>query len=274
VVREPATPRALPTGPHTVRLSGVSAGWPGAPTCLRDVDLVLAPGRRVAVVGDSGAGKSTLAAVLLRFLDPSAGRYLIDDIDATTCAGDDVRAVVVAVGQDSYLFDHTVRANLLLARPTAGEDELWSALDGVDLADWLRAQPKGLDTPVGAGGARLSGGQARRLVIARALLAQPEVLLLDEPTEHLDRRAARALLADLDRLTAGRTTLVITHDLRGLERFDEIVVLRGGDVVERGTHDQLLAAHGTYCELWLSRDQSPGSFRTSASFHHAGDARR
>jgi ABC-type transport system involved in cytochrome bd biosynthesis fused ATPase/permease subunit len=183
---------------------------------------------------------------------------LINGVDATGCATDDVRSIVVAAGQDSYLFDNTVRANLLLARPAAAEPDLWAALEGVGLAAWLRDQPKGLDTPVGAGGGRLSGGQVRRLVIARALLADPEVLLLDEPTEHLDRATADALMDDLNGLTRGRTTLLITHDLRGLAHFDEILVLSGGRVAQRGTYGDLVAAPGAFHRLLEVGTKDPG----------------
>jgi ATP-binding cassette, subfamily C, bacterial CydC len=223
----------VPLGPgrHTLRVDGVTAGWPGGPAVLHDVDLVLTPGRRVAVVGESGSGKSTLAAVLLRFLDPTAGAVLLDGVDTRAMAADDVRRVVTTCGQDAHLFDSTVRANLALARPGASDDELWAALDQARLGDWLRAQPRGLDTGVGPSGSALSGGQARRLALARALLSGAEILILDEPTEHLDPETATELLRDLLDATRGRTTLLITHQLDGLEDVDEIVTLAHGRVV-------------------------------------------
>lgn len=249
-VAEPDVPTVLPPGPHAVRLDNLCAGWPGGPTVLSGIDLDLTPGRRVAVVGPSGSGKSTLAATLLRFLDPRAGRYLLAGVDVRHLRADEVRGVVGTCGQDAYLFDSTIRANLALARPGAADELLWAALDEARLGTWVREQPSGLDTPVGAGGSRLSGGQARRLTLARTLLADPEIVVLDEPTEHLDSDTADALTRDLLAATAGRTTLLITHRLVGLEQVDEIVVLEAGRVVQRGAHRDLVEAPGPYRELW------------------------
>ena len=225
-VAEPDHPEPLGPGRHSVRVDGLSAGWPDGPTVLRDVDLVLTPGRRIAVTGASGAGKSTLAAVLLRFLDPSAGAVLVDGTDMRAMAADDVRALFAVCGQDAHLFDSTVRANLVLARPGASDEELWAALDQARLGDWLRAQPLGLDTHVGTSGSALSGGQHRRLALARALLSGAEILILDEPTEHLDPETAAELMQDLLAATHGRTTLLITHQLDSLDSMDEVVELR------------------------------------------------
>lgn len=230
-VTEPVHPVPLGPGPHTLRVESLSAGWPGGPTVLHDIDLVLTPGRRVAVVGESGAGKSTLAAVLLRFLDPTAGAVLLDGTDTRTMAADDVRRVVTTCGQDAHLFDSTVRANLVLARPGASDDELWTALDQARLGEWLRVQPLGLDTHVGPSGSALSGGQARRLALARALLSGAEILILDEPTEHLDPETAQELMRDLLDATTGRTTLLITHQIDGLEDVDDILTLAHGRAV-------------------------------------------
>ncbi|HVE25662.1 MAG TPA: thiol reductant ABC exporter subunit CydC [Sporichthya sp.] len=236
-VSEPDSPVALPAGPHTLRVEALTAGWPGHAPVLHDVDLVLTPGRRVALVGESGSGKSTLAAVLLRFLDPTSGAVLLDGIDTRKLAAEDLRTVVATCGQDAYLFDSTIRANLLLARPAAAEPELWDALDQARLGDWVRAQPLGLDTAVGSAGSALSGGQARRLLLARALLSGAEILVLDEPTEHLDPQTAAELMRDLLAATTGRTTLLITHQLDGLSDVDAIVVLDGGRVIGGAVRD-------------------------------------
>jgi thiol reductant ABC exporter CydC subunit len=236
-VSEPGSPVALPAGPHTLHVEALTAGWPGHAPVLHDVDLVLTPGRRVALVGESGSGKSTLAAVLLRFLDPTSGAVLLDGIDTRNLAAEDLRTVVATCGQDAYLFDSTIRANLLLARPAAAEPELWDALDQARLGDWVRAQPLGLDTAVGSAGSALSGGQARRLLLARALLSGAEILLLDEPTEHLDPQTAAELMRDLLAATTGRTTLLITHQLDGLSDVDAIVVLDGGRVIGGAVRD-------------------------------------
>ncbi|WP_211177447.1 thiol reductant ABC exporter subunit CydC [Pseudonocardia acidicola] len=253
---EPATPAALPEPPHALRVERLRVRWPGAARpALDGVDLELGPGRRVAVVGPSGAGKSTLVAVLLRFLDPTAGRVTLGGVDITTLAGDDVRRVVKLCAQDAHVFDTSIGENVRLARRDAGPDEVRAALAGARLLDWVDGLPAGLDTPVGEHGCRVSGGQRQRIALARALLADPPVLLLDEPTEHLDVAVADALAAELVAATAGRTTLLVTHRLAVLEAVDEVVVLDGGRVVERGTHLRLLAGGGPYRRMWdLERD--------------------
>jgi thiol reductant ABC exporter CydC subunit len=249
-VAEPTSAGAVPPGPHTLRLESMTAGWPGGPDILTAIDLELTPGRRVAVVGASGAGKSTLAAVLLRFLEPHAGSYRIGGIDVRALRTDDVRRIVGTCGQNAYLFDSTIRANLLISCPEADDDRLWAALDRARIGDWVRRLPLGLGTSVGAGGTRVSGGQARRLTLARTLLADPQIVVLDEPTEHLDPDTADALTADLLAATADRTTLLITHRLAGLDAVDEVIVLDAGRVVQRGTHAQLVDRPGPYRQLW------------------------
>ncbi|NBM19213.1 thiol reductant ABC exporter subunit CydC, partial [Streptomyces sp. GC420] len=250
-VREPADPVPLPSpSALPLRLRGLTAVWPGRTTpALHGIDLDLTPGRRIAVVGPSGAGKTTLAHVLLRFLDPAAGRYTLAGTDATAVAGDDVRRVVGLCAQDAHLFDSSLRENLRLARPGATDTELRSALAAARLDTWVRALPGGLDTPVGEHGARLSGGQRRRLALARALLAGFPVLVLDEPAEHLDLPTADALTADLLTATRGRATVLITHRLAGLEDVDEILVLDHGRAVQRGTWAELMAVPGPLRDL-------------------------
>ncbi|QMV22558.1 thiol reductant ABC exporter subunit CydD [Streptomyces sp. SCUT-3] len=245
-VREPAEPAAAPPSPFPVRLRGITARHPGqSRPALAGIDLDLAPGRRVAVVGASGSGKTTLAHVLLRFLDPEAGSFTLAGRDATALAGDDVRRSIGLCAQDAHLFDSTLRENLRLARPGATDDDLRQVLGRARLLDWVDSLPDGLDTLVGEHGARLSGGQRQRLALARALLADFPVLVLDEPAEHLDLATADALTADLLAATEGRSTLMITHRLAGLEgRVDEVVVLDGGEVVQRGGWDELAAADG------------------------------
>ena len=256
-VPEPDEPVPLPdAGPWPVRLRGASASWPDsgpdAPAAVTDLDLDLEPGRRVAVVGASGAGKSTLAAVLLRFVDLSAGTYTIAGRDARTVASDQVRRVVGLCAQDAHVFDSTLRENLRLARPDCDETAMRSALARARLLGWVDALPDGLDTHVGERGAHLSAGERQRLALARALLADFPVLVLDEPTANLDPATADTLTDDLLTATEGRTTLLITHRLTGLDRVDEIVVLQAGRVVERGTPAALLAADGPYQRQWSS----------------------
>ncbi|MEV5548076.1 thiol reductant ABC exporter subunit CydD [Streptomyces sp. NPDC052309] len=244
-VREPERPRQAPVSPFPVVLKGLAARHPGQDReAVSELDLTLDQGRRIAVVGPSGSGKTTLAQVLLRFLDADAGSYTLAGVDAYALDGDDVRGLVGLCAQDAHLFDSSVRENLLLARKDATEAELRDALARARLLEWADGLPDGLDTLVGEHGARLSGGQRQRLALARALLADFPVLVLDEPAEHLDLPTADALTADLLAATEGRTTLLITHRLAGLEAVDEVVVLGEGRVVQRGTFHELAAVPG------------------------------
>ena len=249
-VTEPHLATPLPLGAPHLRLRGVTARWGGSgKDVLHGVDLDLAPGSRVAVVGSSGAGKSTLVSLLVRFVE-YGGSATLGGVELRDLASDDVRRVVGLSAQDAHVFDSSIAANLRLAAPDADDATLEAALDRVGLSDLVAELPHGLDTAVGEHGSRLSGGQRRRLLLARSLLADPEVLVLDEPTEHLDEGASAQLVADLLELTRGRTTLLVTHRLSGLEDVDEIVVLEGGVVVERGTHAALVASDGTYADRW------------------------
>ena len=268
-VREPERPRQAPASPFPVALKGLAARHDGQDRdALAGLDLTLDEGRRIAVVGPSGSGKTTLAQVLLRFLDPEAGSYTLAGVDAYALDGDDVRRLVGLCAQDAHLFDSSVRENLLLARKDATEDELRDALRRARLLDWADGLPDGLDTLVGEHGARLSGGQRQRLALTRALLADFPVLVLDEPAEHLDLPTADALTADLLAATEGRTTLLITHRLAGLEAVDEVVVLGEGRVVQRGTYGELAAVEGplrAMAEREAATEVLVGAVSTSAS---------
>ncbi|MEV6190897.1 thiol reductant ABC exporter subunit CydD [Streptomyces sp. NPDC051920] len=249
-VREPEQPRPAPASPFPLRLSGLRARYAGQDRdALAGLDLTLEKGRRIAVVGTSGAGKTTLAQVLLRFLDPEAGTFTLAGDDARGMDGDAVRRLIGLCAQDAHLFDSTVRENLLLARKDATEAALRDALGRARLLDWADGLPDGLDTPIGEHGARLSGGQRQRLALARALLADFPVLVLDEPAEHLDLPTADALTADLLVATEGRTTLLITHRLAGLDAVDEVIVLARGRVVQRGSFAELSAVEGPLREM-------------------------
>ena len=233
-VTDPPIPLPAPSDPATIALESVTASY-GADEepALRGVDLTLHPGRRVALVGPSGAGKTTVTNLLLRFLDPEAGRVTIAGNDLRDYLQRDARRMIALAGQEAHLFDSTIRANLLLARPAATEAELEGALDRARIGDWVRSLPDGLETLVGEEGVRLSGGQRQRIVVARALLADAPVLVLDEPTAHLDPETASKLIADLLEAADDRSVLLITHRPEGLDLVDEVLTLDAGRIVKR-----------------------------------------
>jgi ATP-binding cassette, subfamily C, bacterial CydC len=228
-VQDPAKPLPPPSRPATVALEQVTARYaPREPPALNGFDLRLDPGRRIALVGSSGAGKTTVTNLLLRFLDPEEGRVTLAGRDVRDLGQRDVRATFALAGQNAYVFGSTIRANLSLARPSATDDELWDVLRRARLADWVSSLPDGLETLVGEEGTQLSGGQRQRLTLARALLSDAPVLLLDEPTAHLDPETADALVRDVFAAADGRSVLLITHRPEGLDLADEIVTLDGG----------------------------------------------
>ncbi len=246
-VSEPAHPVPLPAPPYRLDVAGLSARWsPDGPDVIAELDLAVAPGRRVAVVGPSGSGKSTLAAVLVRFLEPSAGQVRLGGVDTRTLTGDEVRTVVGLLTDEARLFDTTIAENLRIADRDADDRRLRAALAQARLLDWVDSLPAGLDTMVGEHGARLSGGQRRRLALARVLLADFPILVLDEPTEHLDEPTARALTADLLDATRGRTTVLITHRPITLDDVDDIVTLdrRSGAILMTALRTGRAAAAG------------------------------
>jgi ATP-binding cassette, subfamily C, bacterial CydC len=260
-VREPHHPRRLPPGPVTITMRDATVRYEenDGPPALDSVSLELPPGRRVALVGANGAGKSTLAAVLLRFRDLSGGTALLNGHDLASYAADDVRSVIGGCPQDPHLFDTTIRDNLRLARPGASDEELEAAAARARLLAWIKSLPRGWDTRVGTHGAAVSGGERQRLALARAFLADPALLILDEPTAHLDPDSRQALTADLLHATEGRSVLFITHERDGLDQVDQIVVLDHGRVAERGSHDELRHAGGPYQRMWESEHDPPVS---------------
>jgi ATP-binding cassette, subfamily C, bacterial CydC len=223
-VVDPVAPAAAPSWPFAVALEDVRALYaPGERPALDGVSLRLEPGCRVALVGPSGAGKTTVVNLLLRFLDPEAGRVTLAGRDLREYRQEDVRRAIAVAGQDSHLFSASIRENVCLARPGASDGEIERALRRARLWPWVAGLPDGLDTAVGEEGRELSGGQRQRLVLARALLVDAPVLVLDEPTAHLDPSTARALVDDVFAAVAGRSVLLITHRLEGLELVDEII---------------------------------------------------
>ncbi|MFL5589588.1 MAG: thiol reductant ABC exporter subunit CydC [Ktedonobacteraceae bacterium] len=217
---------------------------------LERIAFAVRPGSRVAVVGPSGSGKSTLVRLVLRFWDPTRGAIRLDGQDIRKYALSDLRSVIGTVAQDTHLFNGTIRDNLLLARPEASDSEMEQVLEQVQLAEFIKQLPDGFETWVGEQGLRLSGGERQRLAVARALLKNAPLLILDEATANLDSLTECALLDTLDVLMRGRTTLMITHRLVAMERMNEILVLNSGRVCERGTHSQLLAAESLYRRMF------------------------
>jgi thiol reductant ABC exporter CydC subunit len=237
-VRSTQEPCPLPDPPFTFELRDLSARWAsGAPRVLNGIDLTLTPAEHVAITGASGSGKSTLAAVLLRFLDPEqAGTVLLNGVDVCDLAADDVRRVVGCVASDAHIFASNLRENLRLARPAATDRELVAVLRRVRLGEWYDGLPSGLDTPLGERGALISGGERRRIALARALLADQPILVLDEPTEGLDEPTATALMADLLDASAGRTVVLLTHRAEGLDLVSRIYDLVDGRLVRTELH--------------------------------------
>jgi ATP-binding cassette subfamily C protein CydC len=225
-VTDPADPLPLPRRPFTLALEDVRVRYgPGERPALDGVSLELEPGGRVALLGRSGSGKTTVVNLLLRFVDPEAGRVTLDGRDLGDYRQEDVRRAVAVADQDSHLFSTTIRENLRLARPECTDDELADALRRARILDWVRSLPDGWNTLVGEEGRELSGGQRQRLVVARALLANARVLVLDEPTAHLDGPTAERLIDDVLDAAAERAVLLITHRPEGLDRMDEVVRL-------------------------------------------------
>lgn len=217
---------------------------------LRDIDIEVRPGRMLAVVGPSGSGKSTMASLIPRLYDVTSGSINLDGYDIRTLRQDDLRARIGIVAQDSHLFHDTIRANLSYSRPSATEPELDEACETAQILEVVKRLPDGYDTVVGERGYRLSGGEKQRLAIARLLLKNPAVVVLDEATSHLDTENETEVQKALRAAMNGRTSVVIAHRLSTIVDADEIVVLDDGRIVERGRHSELLTANGLYAELW------------------------
>jgi len=267
----------VPDGPVSVDFENVHFGYPsadkvslasleevalldkrGGVEVLHDVSFRAEPGQVVALVGSSGAGKSTIAQLVPRLYDVESGAVRLAGVDVRDLSSESIRETLGMVTQDGHLFHDSVRANLLLARPEASEDELWEVLARARLDAVVRSLPDSLDTIVGERGYRLSGGERQRLTIARLLLARPRVVILDEATAHLDSTSEAAVQAALGEALAGRTAVVIAHRLSTVRAADAILVVEDGKIVERGTHIDLLAAGGRYEELYRTQfDEAP-----------------
>ncbi|ADI05471.1 putative ABC transporter ATPase and permease component [Streptomyces bingchenggensis BCW-1] len=283
LIAEKPDARPVPEGPVSVEFDRVDFGYPSADKVslasleevatldtrsgeqvLHEVSFRAEPGQMVALVGSSGAGKSTIAQLLPRLYDADGGAVRLSDVDVRDLTAESIRRTLGMVTQDGHLFHDSIRANLLLARPEAAEEELWEVLRRARLDGLIAALPDGLDTVVGERGYRLSGGERQRLTIARLLLARPRVVILDEATAHLDSTSEAAVQEALAEALDGRTAVVIAHRLSTVRAADLILVVEDGRIVERGTHTALLAAGGRYEELYRTQFEQPSPLSEAA----------
>jgi ATP-binding cassette subfamily C protein CydC len=255
LVSEPAQPLPMPSD-CTLQVENLRFRYAeGEPYALDDITFTLPHGSAFAIVGGSGGGKTTLVNLLLRFWDYQEGLIALGGVDIRQLSSAALRARIGVVTQQTYLFNTTIRENLLIAKRDATEEQIIAATQRAQLHEFIMRLPEGYQTRVGEFGVNLSGGERQRLAIARALLKDAPLLILDEPTANLDAQTERDLLSALQALMQGRTTLLITHRLVALEQMAQILVLQHGKLVERGTHTELLAKDGAYRHLYTTQRQ-------------------
>jgi len=278
LIAEPESPRPVPSGGISMEFRDVRFSYPaatafslasleevatldtrGGEEVLHGLTFTAEPGRLIALVGSSGAGKSTVSALAARLYDVDSGAIRLSGVDLRELSFDSIRDTISVVTQDGHLWHDTIGANLRFARPGATDSELWDSLRRARLERLVRSLPDQLDTMIGERGYRLSGGERQRLTIARLLLAQPRVVILDEATAHLDSQSEAAVQEALVEALSGRTSLVIAHRLSTIRAADEILVLEEGSIVERGTHSELLARSGRYSELYRTQFADPSA---------------
>lgn len=245
-------PNARPFVPNRgeIRFENVSFAHEGRASGLKEVTFEAPGGAFVGIVGPSGAGKSTILKLLFRFYDPESGRILVDGQDVRNVSQNSLRAALGLVPQEVVLFNDTLRFNLSYACPDASDDDIMQAAGRAQLGEFIRSLPAGLDTRVGERGLKLSGGEKQRVGVARAILLNPLILILDEATSSLDSSTEREVQAALKEAARGRTTIAVAHRLSTISGADVILVFNEGEITERGTHDQLIAANGVYASLW------------------------
>ncbi len=271
-VADAADAVALPPGPAGVRFEHVGFAYDARRPILFDVDFDIPAGSTVAVVGQSGSGKSTLARLLYRFYDVQSGAIRIDGHDLRRLTQDSLRAAIGIVPQDTVLFNDTLLYNIQYGRTGASRAEVEAAARAAQLEDFIAQLPEGYDTRVGERGLKLSGGEKQRVAIARALLKDPAILIFDEATSALDSKTEKAIQAQIERAARGRTALVIAHRLSTVMDADQIIVLDGGRIVERGRHAALLAGNGAYAQMWLLQQQEEAESGTAPAADHTRSA--